>query len=155
MRVPLEEVSVHFDSYLDGGSGQLLLSKLQGQRVHDWWTCKRAGRNVSESRAGLESAIVDADSARTGGRLPRHGEEPTEAPVAVHRGSGSSTYARFSDATWEARLCAGLRPQRHFWWRHDRESERRVVPMKPGNAGGGKGPHFWVLSRETRVRGLA
>ena len=124
------------------------MSELRGQRVHGWWTCKRTGRNASESRAGLERAVVDADSARTGGRLPCRGEEPTSAPMAVHRGSGSSTYARSSDATWETRLCAGLRPQCHLWWQHGRESERRVVPVKPGNSGGGKEPHFRALLKE-------
>jgi RNA-directed DNA polymerase len=29
-----------------------------------------------------------------------------------------------------------------------RESERLVVPSKPVNAGGGKGPHFWSASDE-------
>jgi hypothetical protein len=25
-----------------------------------------------------------------------------------------------------------------------------MVPLKPGNAGGGKGPHFWVCVKEAR-----
>ena len=29
-------------------------------------------------------------------------------------------------------------------------SERLIVPAKPGNAGGGKGPHFWVRSDEAK-----
>ena len=33
-----------------------------------------------------------------------------------------------------------------------RESEGLVLPWKPGNAGGGKEPWFWVLVREWRVR---
>ena len=33
-----------------------------------------------------------------------------------------------------------------------RESEGLVLPSKPGNAGGGKEPWFWVLVREWRVR---
>jgi hypothetical protein len=36
--------------------------------------------------------------------------------------------------------------------RSGRESERLAVPWKPGNAGGGKGPRFRVLSEETRAR---
>jgi hypothetical protein len=35
------------------------------------------------------------------------------------------------------------------------ESEGPIVPLKPGNAGGGKGPWFWVLRKELRERGLA
>jgi RNA-directed DNA polymerase len=30
------------------------------------------------------------------------------------------------------------------------ESERLIVPLKPGNAGGGKGPYFWVLVEGTK-----
>ncbi len=30
------------------------------------------------------------------------------------------------------------------------ESERPIVPLKPGNAGGGKGPCFWVLVEGTK-----
>lgn len=30
--------------------------------------------------------------------------------------------------------------------RSTRESDRVVRPMKPGNAGGGKGPDFWCVS---------
>jgi hypothetical protein len=35
------------------------------------------------------------------------------------------------------------------------ESERPIVPMKPVNAGGGKGPCFWVLLKERDGGGLA
>ena len=35
------------------------------------------------------------------------------------------------------------------------ESEGLIVPRKPGNAGGGKGPWFGVCLDETRSRGLA
>ena len=31
-------------------------------------------------------------------------------------------------------------------WRPSRESERVIIPLKPGNAGGGKDPHFWNAS---------
>jgi len=152
MRVPPEEVSVHLGSYLGGESGQPGHVEAPGTKGPRGGSSKRAGRNVSESRAGLERAVVDADSALTGGRLPRRGEAPTRAPMAVHRGSGSGTGGRFSGATWEARSGAGLRPRRHVWWRSGRESERLAVPWKPGNAGGGKGPHFRMLSKETKAR---
>ena len=33
-----------------------------------------------------------------------------------------------------------------------RGSEGLIVPLKPGNAGGGKEPWFWVLVRQRRVR---
>ena len=36
-----------------------------------------------------------------------------------------------------------------------RESERLIVPLKPGNGGGGKGPHFRMLLTRQRMRRLA
>ncbi len=127
MRVPPEEVSVHLGSYPGGESGQPGASKLRGQQTHAGGSSKRTGRNASESRAGLERAVVDADSALTGGRPPWRREEPTGAPAPVHRGRGSGMCGRSSGATWEARSGAGSRPQRHFWWRPGRESERPIV----------------------------
>jgi hypothetical protein len=69
---------------------------------------------------------------------------------------GSSTQGRFSEATREARKDAGLWPATLSLgqW-SDRASERLIVLAKPGNAGGGKEPHFRVLLKKTRVRGLA
>src|SRR5262249_17503716 len=40
----------------------------------------------------------------------------------------------------------GLRP---VW-----ASERAIRPMRPGNAGGGKGPHFWCACEGGKGRGL-
>jgi hypothetical protein len=38
-----------------------------------------------------------------------------------------------------------------------RESDRDIVPMKPGNSGGGKAPDFWYAfdDREDRVIGVS
>src|SRR3954452_2502657 len=36
-----------------------------------------------------------------------------------------------------------------------RESERAIRPLRPGNAGGGKGPHFWCALDGAEDRGLA
>jgi hypothetical protein len=33
-------------------------------------------------------------------------------------------------------------PNAMVWWRFDRESDRSIRPLMPGNAGGGKGPDF-------------
>jgi hypothetical protein len=69
---------------------------------------------------------------------------------------GSGTQGRFSDATWEARNGCGVATRNGtVGCRSDRDSERPIVPKKPGNAGGGKGPHFRVLLKEARTRRLA
>jgi hypothetical protein len=41
-------------------------------------------------------------------------------------------------ASTALRLCVG------YGW----ESDRIIVPLKPGNAGGGKGPDFWCVHFE-------
>jgi hypothetical protein len=38
------------------------------------------------------------------------------------------------------------------WHRSARESDRVVVPSKPGNSGGGKGPDFWCVFEANEVR---
>ncbi len=38
------------------------------------------------------------------------------------------------------------------WHRSTREPDRVVVPSKPGNSGGGKGPDFWCVFEANEVR---
>ena len=64
---------------------------------------------------------------------------------SARRGSGRSTYASKSSQHGRP-LVAQLWPE---------ESEGPIVPSRPGNAGGGKGPWFGVRFKESRGRGLA
>ena len=48
----------------------------------------------------------------------------------------------------------GSHPKRRLGRRLDRESERPIVPLKPGNAGGGKGPYFWDAFEGTKEKGI-
>jgi hypothetical protein len=94
------------------------------------------------------------------GRLTRLGEMSDEYARSLHRGSGGSMYTRKAHAT--IRIVGGHndadwpvghgKPQCVI--RDDQPgaregqagragvAERPVVPLKPGNAGGGKGPWF-------------
>jgi hypothetical protein len=83
------------------------------------------------------------------GRLIRLGEMSEEYTQLLHRGSGGSMYTRKARATRET-------PMRDQEDQPDaREgqagragvAERLVVPLKPGNAGGGKGPQFKTDAR--------
>ena len=38
------------------------------------------------------------------------------------------------------------------WHRSARESDRVIVPLKPGNSGGGKDPDFWYVFAANEVR---
>ena len=44
----------------------------------------------------------------------------------------------------------GRGPRQVIRTRPERESERPIVPRKPGNAGGGKGPYFWAAFEEAK-----
>ena len=45
-------------------------------------------------------------------------------------------------------MAGGSVPKCRMSWRPDRESERVIVTRKPGNAEGGKDPHFWNAFEE-------
>jgi hypothetical protein len=54
-------------------------------------------------------------------------------------------------ATGETRRGEGSGLDADFGRRLRRESDRDIVPMKPGNAGGGKDPDFWTLLKTERI----
>ena len=79
------------------------------------------------------------------GRLIRLGEVSEEYAQPLRRGSGGSMYTRKAYATREApkRGQIGDQPEaREGQAGRLGVAERFVVPRKPGNAGGGKGPPF-------------
>ena len=143
MRVPPEQLSVQFGSYPDGGRGNPA-SRSSGDKGSPWadranlWAATR-----SESRAGSESTVVTPTCRmrREGRSIAR--KQPTGALAVVAGVLGSGTQGRYSDATWEARNGCGVATcNGTVGCRSGRDSERPIVPRRPGNAGGGKGPHF-------------
>ena len=89
---------------------------------------------------------MEADLAITQGKLPPLGKRAKKSTQRLHRGSGDSTYTTRADATRETPsrgLGRELKPDtREGQAGRGGESEGLVVPVKPGNAGGGKGPLF-------------
>jgi hypothetical protein len=67
---------------------------------------------------------------------------------SVRLGSGHSTLKRCSSEVREARLAGGQSPTPWKARRVKRESDRAVGALKPGNAGGAKGPDFWCAFEE-------
>src|SRR5215813_12681115 len=95
-------------------------------------------------------SLLSLDEGRRG-RL----DLPTQEGRSARRGSGRSTYAR---GDWQhGRPVA--RPGRpgtdSFGERARQASEGPIVPLKLGNASGGKGPWFGARSDEPRGGGLA
>ena len=82
------------------------------------------------------------------GRLIRLGEMSEDDARSLHRGTGGSTYTRKAHATREAPERGQVRNDRICPDAREGEAgrsgvaERFVVPRKPGNSGGGKGPQF-------------
>ena len=86
------------------------------------------------------------------GRLIRLGEMSEDDAQSLHRGTGGSTYTRKAHATREAPERGQVRDDRQPDAREGQAgrsgvAERLAVPLKPGNAGGGKGPQFKTDAR--------
>jgi hypothetical protein len=75
-------------------------------------------------------------------------EETVRSTGPVHRGNGDGTLERYLGQLGRPGLAGGSDLKRQMSRRPGRESERVIVPWKPGNAGGGKDPHFWNASEE-------
>jgi RNA-directed DNA polymerase len=102
---------------------------------------------------------VEADLAITQGKLALLGKRATSTQ-RLHRGSGDGTYTTRADATRETPSCglsAGQPDAREGQAGHGGESEGLVIPLKPGNAGGGKEPSFKPMrkvAKEGRLSNL-
>src|SRR5262245_31852415 len=83
------------------------------------------------------------------GRLRRLGEMSEDYAQPLHRGTGGSMHTRKAHATREAPMRdQGYQPDaREGQTGRTRVAERPVLPMKPGNAGRGKGPQFKTDAR--------
>ena len=115
---------------------------------------ERAGRNIRERYRGPETGNAGADSAVTGGRLssgvqrePAPWGQP-RAPQATGscRGRGDGMQAEGTPGnTGNPRGGRVAQPDaREGQAGPCGVAERPVVPSRPGNAGGGKGPQFQV-----------
>jgi hypothetical protein len=156
MRVPHGQLSVRSDSYRDGGWGD-------STRRSSWdkglpWVDRANPRaaTCSESRAGSESKVVTSTRRLCGEDRSIVRKKPTRALAMVTGVVGAARREGSSAQRGRPERDAGWQPVTASLGRRSRrESERPIVPWKPGNAGGGKGPHFRVLLRETRTRRLA
>ena len=98
---------------------------------------------MSERRANLEKDDVQADPTVESGKADMDGRRLSEEYAhLLHRGSGGSMYTRKAHATRETPTRdQGCQPDaREGQAGRAGVAERLVVPRKPGNAGGGKGP---------------
>jgi len=83
MKVPSEQLLVRLRSYPGHERGNPACGSLGDRRPLKGWVSKPAGCNVSESRAGLEREVLDADPPELRGRPVRGGEVTDRS---THRG---------------------------------------------------------------------
>lgn len=153
MKVLPEELTVHLRSY-----GRVATGDGSYRAVRTTVLLGRAGELVGPTKVNPEQASKN----RQCECRPCHREGKAAAPGAstvtgraTRRGNGEGTQAQNARATRETRAGAEVAaPQRSPGERPVRESEGPIVPGKPGNAGGGKGPCFWDASEEGETRRL-
>jgi hypothetical protein len=149
-------LSVQFGSYLDGGWGDPVRRSSGDNGSHKVGLANLWAATRSESRAGSESTVVTPTRHHRGEGRRSTGKQPTQAPVLVTGVLGAARREGSSTQRGRPGRGVGLRPTTPpSGWRPQRDSERPILPGKPGNAGGGKGPHFRVLRKGTRARRLA
>ena len=113
------------------------------------------GRNASEVRAGLDNRSADADPPGQWGR--QHGTGKETVRMHLYRSAGVVDTARWQgNAGHRGRpVVVGFGPDAMASVAARQESEGIVVLTKPGNSGGGKGPHFWHACEGAEERRLA
>ena len=117
-----------------------------------------AGRNASERRASLEKDDAQADLTAISGKADTTGGEVSEAvPPVSHcaEGSGDSMYTgkRTQHGKPQGVVREDQPGTREGRAGRPGVAERFVVPRKPGNAGGGKGPQFKTDARRSEGPG--
>src|SRR5882724_12904592 len=120
---------------------------------------EQAGHNTRERRAGLEVFIAGADPTVIWGRPPssKSGEQPDPcddpagvvAMACLHKENARNT----GDPSGGRTACQ--RDAREGQARPCGESDRPIVPSRPGNAGGGKGPDFGRVPEAVTIRRVA
>ena len=111
---------------------------------------------MSERRASLEKDDVQADPMTLSGKADTAGRMSEDGAQLLHRGRGGSMYTRKAHATREAQdAVRDDQPDaREGQAGRPGVAERLVVLLKPGNAGGGKGPQFKTDARRGEGPGI-
>ncbi len=143
MEVLPVEWTVHHGSHPEGQGRQRPWSKLRGQQVALGDPANpQAAMRVKPEQASKVKLRMPTRLRNGEGRCAP-GKQPSRAPGAVRRGSGSGMWGRSDVQRGKTCRVRGRSPQRLGGGRPGRGSDGPIVPLKPGNAGGGKGPCFW------------
>ena len=154
MKVLSKQLSIRFGSYLSGVVWSTDHSEAPGTKVRFGRACDCAGRNASESRASLESAVAVADPLEKRGRpLGDGGTQSTEEPVAAAGVVGAACRKGVLGNVGGPICVPGSHPEPSpLGRRADRASDRPIVVLKRGNARGAKGPDFRRVWEAVKVQ---
>ena len=157
---PLEQLMVRFDSYRAVSLGNRASRNLEKKSTIGGRATWQAVTRVKLEQAS--KAAMWASTRRKSGEDRADWEEPgagARYPLTV---STSRATGVVSTACQEGRLrqwgrlgMVGESRALHVIGKDDGPSGRRrgsEVPLKPGNAGGGKGPHFWCAGEGGKGR---
>lgn len=149
VKVPPEELSVRLGSYPGDGMGDLPSKPRGKEPMRDRLASVRAATRVKPEQAS--KVQMGATSRRPNGEVRRGAsEQPTDE---AHLLPGVMGAARTHAATCDTGDLPRCPQGNHLVGGGPRQkSEEPIVPMKPGNSGGGKGLWFEVRLDEMRVR---
>ena len=145
---------MHLGSYPSGGKGDRLVEALEKGAREGGLASVRAATRVKSEQAPKGWMRVPSLLSCGEGRSD-WSDQPTNEDQSTRRGSRRSTHAGNDERHGRPAAERDVIRNQFLGAGRWQESEGPIVPMKPGNAGGGKGPWFGVRLDETRGRGLA
>ena len=151
VQVRPQDVSVHLGSDLGGGEGDRAV-EAPGASVRSGGSASvRAVTRVKPEQASKGLMRAPSPFSMDEGRCGRP-DTPTQEGRPARRGSGHSTYARGDWQHGRPVALAGSTANGPAEGRARQASEGLILPLKPSNAGGGKGPWFGVRPVLQRLR---
>ena len=154
VQVRPQDVSVHLSSDPGGGEGDRAVEASGTSARSGGSASVRAATRVKPEQASKSLMRAPSPLSMDEGRGGRP-DAPTDEGRPARRGSGRSTYARGNWQHGRPVALAGQPANGPAEGRARQASEGLIVPLKPGNAGGGKGPWFGVCANEPRRGRLA
>jgi hypothetical protein len=154
VQVRPQDVSVHLGSDLGGGEGNRAVEAPGTSARFGGSASVRAVTRVKPEQASKSLMRAPSPLSMDEGRCGRP-DAPTEEGRSARRGSGHSTYACGDWQHGRPVALARLMANGPAEGRARQASEGLILPLKPGNAGGGKGPWFGVRPNEPRTGRLA
>lgn len=106
---------------------------------------------MSEPCEGPERTVADADPPNIQGR-PKRDRVVTDTPEPIRGVMGTACQEGALGNVGDPSRVRTRDPQQFDFELSGQESERAILPVMPGNTGGGKGPCFWHAFKGDEMR---